>query len=107
MTLIILSFHSTAQYGCSRIQQPPRAACFVCVLTAVLIPARALAGIKLTPKLSGRRTDPGERQGPWTPTFTTVLPHAEVQPGDLVAAAVPVGELGHSEHVPLHTRDVV
>lgn len=40
-------------------------------------------------------------------TFTAVLPHAEVHSGDLVTAAVPVGELRHSEHVPLHTRDVV
>lgn len=50
---------------------------------------------------------PNHQCGDRTPTFTAVLPHAEVHPGDLGTAAVPVGELGHAEHVPLHTRDVV
>lgn len=41
------------------------------------------------------------------PTFTAVLPHAQVDPGNVVTAAVAMGKLRHSEHIPLHTRDVV
>lgn len=40
-------------------------------------------------------------------TFTAVLPHPEVHSGHVITAAIPVGELGHSEHVALHTCDVV
>lgn len=40
-------------------------------------------------------------------TFAAVLPHAQVDVRDLVAAAVAVGQLGHLEHVLLDAGDVV
>lgn len=40
-------------------------------------------------------------------TFAAVLPHAQVNLGDVVAAAVVVGQLSHSEDVLLDARDVV
>lgn len=64
--------------------------CPVPAVTALVTPSLARAG-------SGERG----------PTFAAVLPHAQVQPGDVLAAAVAVGELRHPEHVPLHVRDVV
>lgn len=41
------------------------------------------------------------------PTFTAVLPHAQVDLGDVVAAAVAVGQHGHLEDVLLDAGDVV
>lgn len=40
-------------------------------------------------------------------TFTAVLPHAQVDLRDLVAAAVAMGQLGHPEDIMLYTCDVV
>lgn len=40
-------------------------------------------------------------------TFTAVLPHAQVDLWDVVAAAVAVGQLGNTEHVLLDACDVV
>ena len=42
-----------------------------------------------------------------SPTFTAVLPHAQVDPGDVVTAAIAVRQLGHLEDVLLDARDVV
>lgn len=44
---------------------------------------------------------------PLARTFTAVLPHPEVHPGDLATAAVAMRELRHPEHVALHPGDVV
>ena len=41
------------------------------------------------------------------PTFAAVLPHAQVNVGDVITAAISVGQLCHAEHVLLDTSDVV
>lgn len=40
-------------------------------------------------------------------TFAAVLPHAQVDLGDVVTAAVVMGQLSHSEDILLDARDVV
>jgi hypothetical protein len=40
-------------------------------------------------------------------TLAAILPHPQVHPGDIFAAAVAMRELRHLEHVPLHAGDVV
>lgn len=49
----------------------------------------------------------GEGTGQAAPTFTAILPHAQVHPGDVLTAAIAMGELCHPEHVLLHPGDVV
>lgn len=41
------------------------------------------------------------------PTFTAVLPHAQVDVGDVIAAAVAVRQLSYPEDIVLDTCDVV
>lgn len=53
------------------------------------------------------RDEKGTDVVPLARTFTAVLPHPEVHPGDLVTAAVAMRELRHPEHVALHPGDVV
>lgn len=49
----------------------------------------------------------GEDMGQAAPTFTAILPHTQVHPGDVLTAAIAMGELCHPEHVLLHPGDVV